>query len=94
VRPLVAVGTHRYQRVLMVPWWWNTCQWPGAVRRHSEVRVRPQPGQHHPAETDLIRSGARAIRPSRTATGNVQSGDREQGMEVQYRQTQVHAGVP
>ena len=47
VRPLVAVGTHRYQRVLMVPWWWNTCQWPGAVRRHSEVRVRPQPGQHH-----------------------------------------------
>ena len=34
-----AIGSGPRHRAAIVPWWWNICQRPDAVRRHSEVRL-------------------------------------------------------
>jgi len=34
-----AIASGARHRAAIVPWWWNICHWPGAVRRHSEVRL-------------------------------------------------------
>jgi hypothetical protein len=57
-----------------VPWWWNICQWPVAVRRHSEVRLARLPwtapratsgrsGRLHDKRASAFSSSGRLVRP-------------------------------